>query len=289
MKKKYFFLIISGLLLSVFLASGSGASENSSKAVNQTEKENKEDISPSAETPEMPQNASEHYSFSFYTPSTLPKDFTVFLPEVQFDNDKLEKLEETINTIIQKNATNWIKKTVMKHYKTADQGWCDIYCHDDSLLSVGMSYESDSDHTYIINDYITIDIKNGKRLYLKDLFDVEQLTKWIKNTDNYYAKRYQFSLEQEEGDEAIRKYMKKLSEDEIRSMLEQCSKSQKEFISLFEKEQDVNLENRANFYLTNDGLMIEVADIYHSCLHIKYKDMTEDMVKSDLLRGKIGK
>ena len=196
----------------------------------------------------------------------------VLCPYIEFEGGN-SSLEEKINDNLRQASTSWINKTFIK--KNKNTYYPEVFCHTSRFLSVGQSYETDN---FITNDYITIDLVTGRRIFLKDIItDEKKLAQVLHEGKIMTTSRNAFTLDQDEADAAVRQWLREAKLSKIEKILQQCSLEQKKFRLLTDKKNKKKsslpfVHERPNFYLQNDGLVIEEGE-WHSQIILKFKDI----------------
>ena len=213
-----------------------------------------------------------HNSYKIGFTADTSFDDKVLRPYIEFEKGN-SSLEEKINDNLWQASTSWINKTFMKESKNTY--YLEVFCHTSRFLSVGQSYETDN---FITNDYITIDLVTGRRIFLKDIItDEKKLAQVLHEGKIMTASRHAFSLDQDDADAAVRQWLREMKLSEIEKMLQQCSFEQKKFRLITDKKNKKKsslpfAHERPNFYLQNDGLVIEEGE-WHSQIILKFKDI----------------
>ena len=216
-------------------------------------------------------NNSYKIGFAANTPLDEGK-FKVLCPYIEFEEEN-SSLEEKINDNLRQASTSWVNKRFIKESKNTY--YLEVFCHTSRFLSVGQSYETDN---FITNDYITIDLVTGRRIFLKDIItDEKKLAQVLHEGKIMTTSRNAFTLDQDEADAAVRQWLREAKLSKIEKILQQCSLEQKKFRLLTDKKNKKKsslpfVHERPNFYLQNDGLVIEKGE-WHSQIILKFKDI----------------
>lgn len=176
-------------------------------------------------------------------------------PVIQLRNMPDEAVTEIANKNIQKAMTSWISGKIVEP-STVDLS---IYCHSEKYLSFVNSFKYVSRRTDYINDYITIDMKTGKRVMLNDLIDVnEAFVKHIQE-DNI-VKASEYSVETlDTVEERLQEYLKEMEPSDLLKKLEECSLTQEQIIEAGYAPIDETIGPllfRSSFFLQNNTLVI---------------------------------
>ena len=162
-------------------------------------------------------------------------------------------LEDKVNDSIENAMTSWINGNVL--YATSAD--IDIYCHSSQYFSfVNRLYYETQNRIWEINDYITIDLKTGKRVMLDDLIRIdEEFVEYIQEhnliRESIHDMKYGASWES----------LKEYTTDELLDELKECSMSQQQvaaegYYPL--KESIGSLVGRNSFYLRENQLVIVI-------------------------------
>ena len=166
-------------------------------------------------------------------------------------------LEDAINKSIEDAMTSWISGLVLD----ADSANLEIYCHSSRYLSFLSSLSYNSKRLDYIHDYITIDLKTGKRVMLDDLIEInEEFVKYIQKNKLIKKSINEMIYGGEPTDlwETLNEY----TTDELLGELKKCSKTQQQVI----KEGYCSIEEsigplvcrRNSFYLRDNQLVIVI-------------------------------
>lgn len=193
-------------------------------------------------------------------------------PVIQLQNMNDSSVAEIANENIKKAMTSWIDGKVIKP-SSVDLS---IYCHSEEYLSFVNTFEYASHRVDYIRDYITIDMKTGKRVMLNDLIEVnEAFVKHIQE-DNI-VKASEYSAETlDTAEERLREYLKEMEPSDLLKKLEECSLTQEQVIEdgYAPIEETIGpLLFRSSFFLQNNTLVIIFeGEVY---LTISLDDITE--------------
>ena len=124
----------------------------------------------------------------------------------------------------------------------------------------------------LVKDYITIDVKSGKRVMLNDLVEInKEFIEHIQKSD--IAKVSERTILSDDRDEEIWEYLKSIEVDDLLRKFEQCSLTQEQVIQdgYFHIENSIEaLVFRNSFYLKNNSIIIvlQFGEELHITLHL---------------------
>lgn len=96
--------------------------------------------------------------------------FSFDIIEIQDMPEEISHIQSAINTSIKTAMTSWIEGKVIN----ADSVDLAVTCHSGRYLSFVNSFSYKSKTIDYINDYITIDMLTGKRIFLSDLVEIDR-------------------------------------------------------------------------------------------------------------------
>ena len=207
-----------------------------------------------------------NYSIGFYSYEKKIRNKTkkCWIPFVDFASLKTtdENLETTdeINKILFDSATKWMKYDFVSSV-----------ANNERYLSIELSYCTYTNRSCEVCNYITIDLKRKKRIFLKDIVDKKTIIKKMKEGTDVYAKE-RAVLEENENERAtlsLRESLKKDSVTELEEMVDECSLDEGQFpFALDDKWR--GLVNKSGFYIQGNILVIDDARMrQHSKIIIK--------------------
>lgn len=170
--------------------------------------------------------------------------------ELRYMSDS--SLEDAINESIEEAMISWISGGVL----SADSADIEIYCHSSRYLSFVNALLYEGRRRVDIHDYITIDLKTGKRVMLDDLIRIdEEFVRYIqkndlgKNSINDFAYGGAWEV------------LKNYTVDELLAELKECSMTQQQVAEKehYPLEESIeSLVHRNSFYLRNNQLVIVI-------------------------------
>ena len=89
-------------------------------------------------------------------------------------DENLETTDE-INDILFDSATKWMNYCFVSSVAEREQPV--IRCHNDRYLSIELTYRTHANKVFEICNFITIDLKRKKRIFLKDIVDKKTIIK----------------------------------------------------------------------------------------------------------------
>ena len=216
-----------------------------------------------------------NYSIGFYSYEKKIRNKTkkCWIPFVDFASLKTtdENLETTdeINKILFDSATKWMKYDFVSSVAKRERPV--IRCHNERYLSIELSYCTYTNRSCEVCNYITIDLKRKKRIFLKDIVDKKTIIKKMKEGTDVYAKE-RAVLEENENERAtlsLRQSLKKNTVTELEEMVDECSLDEGQFpFALDDKRR--GLVNKSGFYIQGNILVIDDARMrQHSKIIIK--------------------
>lgn len=219
-----------------------------------------------------------YYSISFEDTSSI-----VDLPwanDLSFDIIRIHDMPEenaTLQTIINTNIkiamTSWINGKVLN----TDAVNLSITCHSSRYLSFVNSFMYESRDIDVINDYITIDMLTGQRVYLNDLIEVnEEFVNYLReNASKIKAPPHPFW----QGVPNLNEY----SPSELLEELNRCSYTQEQLIQngYFSIDDSIgSLLFRNSFFLREGMLVITLEQGGESLITLDVDDI-EPFLKVD--------
>jgi hypothetical protein len=197
------------------------------------------------------------YTISFFDSwliNDLPWSGDLPFKIIRLENMLESSIQEVANKSIKDSMTSWISGKAVN----ASAVYLDIYCHSPQYLSFLNSLEYTGHNFDYINDYITIDMKTGKRVQLDDLIEInEEFVDYIQNNSII-----QKSINPERfggTPEYLWEYLNKFTRNELLEELYICSKTQEQVIqegyyTIAESIGSIIFRN--SFYLQNNKLII---------------------------------
>ena len=181
------------------------------------------------------------------------------IPFVDFASLKTtdENLETTdeINKILFDSATKWMKYDFVSSVAKRERPV--IRCHNERYLSIELSYCTYTNRSCEVCNYITIDLKRKKRIFLKDIVDKKTIIRKMKEGTDVYAKE-RAVLEENENERAtlsLRQSLKKNTVTELEGMVDECSLDEGQFpFALDDKRR--GLVNKSGFYMRQHSKII---------------------------------
>lgn len=116
-----------------------------------------------------------YYSISFIDTSNIKNlawcdELSFKIPQIIDMPEERLPLEDAINQNIIEALTSWIGGKILN----VDSVDLTITCHSTRYLSFVNSFTYESDRIDIINDYVTIDMLTGQRVYLNELVEINE-------------------------------------------------------------------------------------------------------------------
>lgn len=216
-----------------------------------------------------------NYSIGFYSYEKKIRNKTkkCWIPFVDFasletTDENMETTDE-INKILFDSATKWMKYDFVSSVAKRERPV--IRCHNERYLSIELSYCTYTNRSCEVCNYITIDLKRKKRIFLKDIVDKKTIIKKMREGTDVYAKE-RAVLEENENERAtlsLRESLKKDSVTELEEMVDECSLDEGQFpFALDDKWR--GLVNKSGFYIQGNILVIDDARMrQHSKIIIK--------------------
>ena len=198
-----------------------------------------------------------NYSIGFYSYEKKIRNKTkkCWIPFVDFAS--LETTDE-INKILFDSATKWMKYDFVSSVAKRERPV--IRCHNERYLSIELSYCTYTNRSCEVCNYITIDLKRKKRIFLKDIVDKKTIIKKMSEGTDVYAKE-RAVLEENENEKAtlnLRESLKKTPITELEKMVDECSMDESMFPSVSNAKR-TGLENKSGFYIQGNILVIDDA------------------------------
>lgn len=134
--------------------------------------------------------------FYSYEKKIRNKTKKCWIPFVDFAS--LETTDE-INKILFDSATKWMKYDFVSSVAKRERPV--IRCHNERYLSIELSYCTYTNRSCEVCNYITIDLKRKKRIFLKDIVDKKTIIKKMREGTDVYAKE-RAVLEENENEKA---------------------------------------------------------------------------------------
>ena len=184
-------------------------------------------------------------------------DLVMGIIKVFKENDR--NLQTKINESLISSSTEWIKGKILN----CDSVYTAICYLSNRYLSIENHFSFYSGERYeAIYDYITIDMLNGKRVFLNDFVDVnDQFIALLKQGDAVLASE---NSEQFDGNvENLRKWLSNMPINELQNRLDDCSKNQQTIIDegYFSIDESIgSLLFRDNFYIEHGKLILVFGD-----------------------------
>lgn len=193
------------------------------------------------------------YSLSFYESSekcNLNWKNNIKHRIIEVENMSDMSLEDKINDSIRNAIISWTRGYILN----ATTSHLDIYCHSSNYLSFVNKLEYTDKRTVYIHDYITIDIKTGKRVMLEDIIRIdEEFVEYIQNNNII---KESINHPAYGGDLEI---LNSYTSDELLDALKECSKTQQEIMKEngdYKEGFFGSLLTRSSFFLKENQLVI---------------------------------
>lgn len=198
-----------------------------------------------------------NYSIGFYSYEKKIRNKTkkCWIPFVDFAS--LETTDE-INDILFDSATKWMNYCFVSSVAEREQPV--IRCHNDRYLSIELTYRTHANKVFEICNFITIDLKRKKRIFLKDIVDKKTIIKKMREGTDVYLKEFAV-LDKKENERAtlrFRESLKKTPITELEKMVDECSMDESMFPSVSNAKR-TGLENKSGFYIQGNILVIDDA------------------------------
>ena len=84
--------------------------------------------------------------------------------------DEFSSIQDTINDNLKEAMTSWVRGRVTG----AEDVRLTVTCHSERYLSAYNEFVYISRRTDRFNDYVTIDMSSGQRVFLKDLVEINE-------------------------------------------------------------------------------------------------------------------
>ena len=205
----------------------------------------------------LPIEPNTKYTISFENNSyrsTLNNSDEISFDIIRFSDMANFSVAEIVNESVENAMTAWVSGKVVN----ASSVDLDILFHSDKYLSFVNVFEYSAKRIDYVKDYITIDIKSGKRMMLNDLVEInKEFIEYIRKSD--IARDSERNILSDGRDEKIWEYLKSIEPDDLLKKLEQCSLTQEQVIQdgYFPIESSIEaLVFRNSFYLKNNSIII---------------------------------
>ncbi|MDL2302212.1 hypothetical protein LJC58_07650 [Lachnospiraceae bacterium OttesenSCG-928-D06] len=219
----------------------------------------------------------DYYSIIFVNTSKIKdllwsEEFSFDIIQIEDMSKETASLEDTINTNIKEAMTSWIEGKIFN----VDSVDLTITCHSSRYLSFVNSFVYESNQVDVINDYVTIDILTGQRVYLCDLVEINEefVTYLQENPDKIKTPPQPLW----QGID-----LSEYSPSELLEALDKCSYTQEELIrnGYYSIEESIgSLLFRNSFFLRNGKLVITIEQGGESFITLDVEDI-EDFLKVD--------
>ncbi|PPK81376.1 hypothetical protein BXY41_104178 [Lacrimispora xylanisolvens] len=194
-----------------------------------------------------------YYSISFVDTSNIKNldwsdKLSFEIPQIKDMSEERLPLEDAINQNIIKALTSWIGGEIFK----VDSVDLTITCHSTRYLSFVNSFTYDSNHVDVINDYVTIDMLTGQRVYLNDLVEInEDFAKYLQENLSKVKEPPQPLWQ---GIPDLNKY----TSFELMDELIKCSYTQEELIQngYYSIEESIGSLLFRNSFFLRDGMLV---------------------------------
>lgn len=234
-------------------------------------------------TTEQPMEISTEFPLLYTVEYTEYKEeqwdkFKIYVPYVK--NLGNQDLEKTINSVLKKEAVTWLMNDNI--FSKGHQSKKPLVkCQSNQILSIELPYRSVGGRRLtFVSQFITIDMQTGRKITYKELIKNEgKLIDLLRDGKSVSSDGTICDYNQKESDDYIKKRMKKMSEDDIKDLLNQCSLSQ-ESISLYDEGLGKpTVETRTDFYVTEDAFTITYTEgIYHYDVSIGLEKLEKEGV-----------
>lgn len=208
-------------------------------------------------TTEESTESNNYYSVSFIDTSNIKE--LVWRDELSFKILQIKDIpnervshEDTINQNITKAMTSWIGGKILN----VDSVDLAITCHSARYLSFVNSFRYESNHIDVINDYVTIDMLTGQRVFLSELVELnEDFAKYLQAN----------SSKVKEPPHPIWQGMPDLNEytsSELLEELNKCSFTQEELIhnGYYSIEESIGSLLFRNSFFLRDGILVIILE-----------------------------
>ena len=191
----------------------------------------------------LPQNEMNAPSYLiYYETFQYTKDYSYQYCQISGLNDK--KKEEQINQALKEGATSWTIEKII--HARAQEPY--VVFQSDRYLTVSYFFEFPSGDHPFFNVIVTIDMQEGKRVWLNDLVDTNiDFVKKLRDEDIAVA-RDLFTEEQKTADERERSFLKGHSYEELSMELLSCSEDVDEYIAKWNV-----FPSQNTFYISESG------------------------------------
>lgn len=142
---------------------------------------------------------------------------------IQIENmpDEFSSIQDTINDNLKEAMTSWVRGQVTG----AEEVRLTVTCHSERYLSAYNEFVYISRRTDRFNDYVTIDMSSGQRVFLKDLVEInEEFAEFLRNNQDIIK----------EGPNSFWQFppdlKKRYTTSELLEELNKCSYTQEEVI-----------------------------------------------------------
>ena len=167
----------------------------------------------------------EFRSSSYFSDSYWNNIFS--FPVIQLYCVEEKEVTKKANKSIEKAMTSWISGKVVNPSAV----YLSIYCHSERYLSFVNSFEYSANRTDYIDDYITIDMRTGKRVMLNALIEVnEAFVKHIQERNIAKVPEYARGI-MDTPEEYFRKELSGMDSADLLKELEECSFTQEQVIA----------------------------------------------------------
>ena len=209
------------------------------------------------------------------------KKFKIYVPYVY--NLGNQDLQAAVNNVLKKEAVTWLLNgdifiKNLRPYKPH------IWHQTKELLSIELSYRHVGGRFPIfVCQYITVDIRNGKKLLFKELVkDENKLISLLRDGKTLSSLDTIYDFDNEESEACLRKMVQDMSENDVKNMLKQCTLSQEKVQLIEYKQGEPTVQNRADFYVTEDFLVITfVQSRYHYDIAIELEKLKNEGVVNE--------
>lgn len=194
-----------------------------------------------------------YYSVSFVDTSNIKDlvwhdELSFKIPQIKDMPEERLPFEDTINQNITKAMTSWIGGKIIN----VDSVDLTITCHSTRYLSFVNSFIYESNRVDVINDYVTIDMLTGKRVYLNELVELnEDFVKYLQENSSKVKEPPQ-PLWQGISD------LNEFSSSELLEELKKCSYTQEELTQdgYYSIEESIGSLLFRNSFFLRDGMLV---------------------------------
>ncbi|WP_313585046.1 hypothetical protein [Lacrimispora sp.] len=198
-----------------------------------------------------------YYSVSFVETSNIKDlvwhdELSFKIPQIKDMPEERLPFEDTINQNITKAMTSWIGGKIIN----VDSVDLTITCHSNRYLSFVNSFIYESNHVDIINDYVTIDMLTGQRVYLNELVELnEDFVKYLQENSSKVKEPPQPLWQ---GIPDLNEY----TSSELLEELKKCSYTQEELIQdgYYSLEESIGSLLFRNSFFLRDGMLVIILD-----------------------------